>query len=139
MKHIRFDDPMTVGEFPYQIQVRDAHIAAIAFTSYKQNRDNGIAHLSIVLESSDGQWTKNIVIEDSADVKALMDRVLEITLTPTGPTGVVTEGEPSPPKTVAHEILGRMQVATEANRLQLPPGAIEDMPATESEGSVPIP
>ena len=140
MKHIRFDDPMTVGEFPYQIQVRDAHIAAIAFTSYKQNRDNGIAHLSIVLESSEGNWTKNIVIEDSADVKALMDRVLEITLTPTGPTGVVTEGEEPPsPKSVAHAILERMQAATEGQFRHLPTGTIEDMPATESEGSVPIP
>ena len=138
MKHIRFKELLTVGEFPRQFQVGDAHIAAISFTSYKQDRDAGVAHLSVVLESSDGQWTKNIVLENEA-VLALMDEVLEITMTPTGPTGVVTEGEASPLKTVAHAILERMQAATKGEFRHLPTGTIEDMPATESEGSVPIP
>ncbi len=41
MKQIRFTNPLTVGEYPHQFQVNDAHIASISFNAHKGYRDEG--------------------------------------------------------------------------------------------------
>lgn len=104
-------------------------------TPIRDTATKGVANLSIVLESSDGRWAKNVVCENEECLK-LMEKVLELTLesAETVPAGTTEEAETStPPKQVAQEILERMQGARQGDHLQLPAETIGDIPAEDEE------